>query len=50
LLGERDPLVLVKWLLEEIEARGETARGPVGFQLPSHAPSSRLEKTEQKAA
>lgn len=50
LLGERDPGVLVRWLLEEIEARGETTRGPVGFQLPSFEPSSRLEDPDQKAA
>lgn len=50
LLGERDPGVLVRWLLEEIEARGETIRGPVGFQLPSLEPSSRLQNPDQKAA
>lgn len=50
LLGERDPLVLVRWLIEEIEARGETTRGAVGFQLPSLDPSSRFQHLDRKAA
>jgi DNA polymerase III delta prime subunit len=50
LLGERDPVILVRWLLEQIEACGETAKGPVGFQLPSLEPSSRFQNPDQKAA
>ena len=34
LLGEDDPLVLLRWLREEIEARGGGARKPVGFCMP----------------
>lgn len=33
LLGEADPLVLVRWLQQEIEARGDQSRGVMGFQL-----------------
>lgn len=50
LLGERDPGVLVRWLLEEIEARGETTRGPVGFQFPTQEPGAGFKQAEQAAA
>lgn len=33
LLGETCGTVLIGWLQQEIEARGETARGPVGFRI-----------------
>lgn len=45
LLGENNPYVLLGWLREEIEARGDFTRGPVGFHLPGEAPSRRLEST-----
>lgn len=32
LLAERDPAVLVRWLRGEIEARGDQARGAMGFR------------------
>lgn len=50
LLGERDPPVLVRWLLEEIEARGETTRAPVGFQFPTQERGAGFKQPEQTAA
>lgn len=40
LLDERDPQVLLRWLAEEIEARGLLPRAAMGFQLHS-APDQR---------
>lgn len=50
LLGERDPSVLVFWLREEIEARGELARVPVGFHVPIGERPNYSQPSEQKAA
>jgi SpoVK/Ycf46/Vps4 family AAA+-type ATPase len=50
LLGERDPNVLVVWLREEIEARGELARGPVGFHVPVREWLNHLPPSKQEAA
>ncbi len=33
LLGEQDPLTLLKWLREEVEARGDSAHSPMGFHI-----------------
>ena len=35
LLGEHDPLVLVRWLLEEVVTRGGCSGRTMGFQVPS---------------
>jgi SpoVK/Ycf46/Vps4 family AAA+-type ATPase len=49
LLSEHDPLTLLRWLREEIEARGESVRTAMGFQFAQeaapimHAPDSKLE-------
>lgn len=50
LLGENDPEVLLTWLREEIAARGEVARGPVGFQFPDQRHSQRFRAPEAEAA
>ncbi len=50
LLGENDPEVLLTWLREEIAARGEVARGPLGFQLPDQRHSQRFRAPAAEAA
>lgn len=50
LLGEGNPNVLVVWLREEIESRGELARGPVGFHVPAREWPNHLPPSKQEAA
>lgn len=51
LLGEVEPLILLRWLREEIEARGDCARGTMGFHIPVAAPCiGSLKLEEQEAA
>jgi SpoVK/Ycf46/Vps4 family AAA+-type ATPase len=50
LLAERDPAVLVRWLRDEIEARGDRARGTMGFHIHSDtAPPRRAERLDEAA-
>lgn len=50
LLAERDPAVLVRWLRDEIEARGDHARGTMGFHIHSDtAPHQRPEGVDEAA-
>ena len=51
LLGEVDPMILLRWLREEIEARGDSARGTMGFHVPVAATRiGPLKLEEQEAA
>jgi transitional endoplasmic reticulum ATPase len=51
LLGEVEPLILLRWLREEIEARGDSARGTMGFHVPvAAARIGPLKLEEQEAA
>lgn len=52
LLSEREPAVLLRWLREEIEARGNLSRGFMGFHIPSPAAteSARIGKHNLRAA
>ncbi len=52
LLSEREPAVLLRWLREEIEARGNLSRGVMGFHIPSPAAteSARIGKHNLRAA
>ncbi len=51
LLGEVDPLILLRWLREEIEARGDSVRGTMGFHVPVAATRiGPLKLEEQEAA
>lgn len=51
LLDETDPRQLARWLREEVEARGDSTRGPVGFCVPTQdsGPSPRLILKEKAA-
>jgi transitional endoplasmic reticulum ATPase len=51
LLGEQDPLTVVRWLRDEIEARGNSVGGTMGFRLPeAPAPIKRAGDEELEAA
>jgi SpoVK/Ycf46/Vps4 family AAA+-type ATPase len=52
LLAERDPAVLVRWLRDEIEARGDQAGGTMGFHIPSPAATTaaNIDKRNLRAA
>lgn len=51
LLSERKPAVLIRWLREEIEARGDYNRSVMGFQMPRASElMQRLKPGEQEAA
>ena len=51
LLSERESAVLLRWLREEIEARGDHSRGVMGFHVPrASGPMQRLKPCEQEAA
>jgi hypothetical protein len=51
LLSERDPAVLLSWLRDEIDARGDQVRGVMGFQFPrASEPVNCLRQREPKAA
>lgn len=51
LLSEREPAVLLRWLREEIEARGDHVRSAMGFHVPTASgPMQRLKPCEQEAA
>ncbi len=51
LLSERDPVVLLGWLRDEIDFRGEQNRGTMGFQVPDAIGARTIVKpVEQKAA
>jgi SpoVK/Ycf46/Vps4 family AAA+-type ATPase len=50
LLAERDTAVLVRWLHDEIEARGDQVRGTMGFQVTGDAMARSAVAVEPKAA
>ena len=50
LLAERDPAVLVSWLRGEIEARGDQARGAMGFHVTGDTIARSALPAEPKAA
>ena len=50
LLAERDPAVLVSWLRGEIEARGDQARGAMGFHVTGDTIGRSALPAEPKAA
>lgn len=50
LLAERDPVVLVRWLRDEIEARGDHARGMMGFHIHSDTALHRRPERLDEAA
>lgn len=47
LLAEKDPAVLVRWLRDEIDARGDQVRGTMGFHV--HSPPAPRQRTEDLA-
>lgn len=50
LLAEKDPAVLVRWLRDEIDARGDQMRGTMGFHVHSPpAPRQRAEDLDEAA-
>nr|WP_241242046.1 ATP-binding protein [Sphingobium algorifonticola] len=52
LLSEREPTVLLRWLREEIEARGDQNCGAMGFHIPSTAATTptNIDKQNLRAA
>jgi SpoVK/Ycf46/Vps4 family AAA+-type ATPase len=44
LLAEKDPAVLVRWLRDEIDARGDQVRGTMGFHV--HSPPEPRQRAE----
>ena len=50
LLAERNPAVVVRWLRNEIEARGDHATGIVGLQVTGDALGRLTVAVEPKAA
>ena len=51
LLGEQDPSLLVRWLLEEAEARGDSSGRAMGFHVPAASDPLQLKHDrELKAA
>jgi hypothetical protein len=51
LLSEREPAVLLRWLREEIDARGDHGRSVMGFHVPKKGKvSPHLKAKEQRTA
>jgi SpoVK/Ycf46/Vps4 family AAA+-type ATPase len=51
LLSEREPAVLLSWLRDEIDARGDHGRGAMGFHLPgAEVPAKLMPTRPEKAA